>query len=1219
MTIPIPEKVSWLDRRAGGISWEQAVYALLIVLAVAGRFVMLGVRAQSHDESLHTRYSWELYNGQGFSHTPLMHGPFLFHAAALSYWLFGDSDASARLPVALLGVVLVALPYLLRRQLGRVGALATSFLLLISPSLLYYSRYIRMDVPVIVFTLVLVFAIWAYLNRRGDKHLYWFTAALALMFTTKEVAFIYVAIIGSFLVMRLVAGMLRDQWPQDPTGESGTTLRLRGWFQIGLVGLLVGALTFGVGMAGANWAERAAPDENLGAELGAEGEDSGPTDPWSVVQVVGGAVGCFSLALAIGTAVVGMGARLREYPEFDLVVLFSTLLLPFITPIPVTLLRADPLDYSFDIEALRQLGVTPFIAWLYLLVVPIGLLAWYARVRRLGGKSADRAPQGGLAALKWVAAVYALTVPLATIWTFTILEGVTGAGVFRSAAVFLPLLAASVAVGLWWDWRRWLGAAGLFYTITVVLFTTVFTNGRGFATGWIGSLGYWLVQQDVKRGDQPFYFYAYLVPIYEFLPLLGTAAAATVWFARDRGAALVGRLLSQGWQLEEEDRVRLFGFVPFLLWWTLGTWILYSYSGEKMGWLITHFAVPMILLAGWALGRLLRSADWSAVWKAGGWAVAVLLPVLTAGLVRGVGPAVLGQLDVGSQQLDSLIVAGRALGGAVVAVGAGVGLVHYTRGLSQRNVLGMLALSGAALLAVLTARSAWIASYINYDNPKEQMVYAHGASATKLVMEQIEDISLRMHGDLGIRVAFDNDSSWPFWWYLRDYPNKVYFGESPSRDSLDVPVAVVGDKNWAKVEPYLGSRYHSFEYTFLWWPMEDYKNLTWERVSGALSNPDMVAALWDIFVDRDYTRYAEVTGRDFSLASWPLRHQMRFYVRKDVVAQLWDYGVGPSAAEASFEDPYEKGFRLDLSPVSVIGRAGQAEGELQSPRDIALGPDGYLYVADSMNNRVQVFQTDGESVRGWGSLCDLEQGAANCVDPDGAGPQPPGAGQFKEPWGVAVAADGTVYVADTWNHRVQRFTSEGEFLGSWGQFGQVGPGQSAGVMGVFYGPRDIAISGEGLLYVSDTGNKRIQVFEADGRYVGEFGEGGPLDGQMDEQVGLDFGPDGLLYVADTWNGRVAVWDQKHTFVRKWAVEGWYGQSVNNKPYLAAGPQGMVYVTDPEMYRVLVFDLTGDYQYGFGRYSDGVDGVALPTGIAVGDDGTVYVSDAGNHRIVAYSP
>ena len=92
--------------------------------------------------------------------------------------------------------------------------------------------------------------------------------------------------------------------------------------------------------------------------------------------------------------------------------------------------------------------------------------------------------------------------------------------VLRLAAAFGMFAAAANAIGWWWNRRKWLIASAIFIGIGVTLFTTVFTNGVGLGTGFVGSLGYWLEQQGVARGDQPFYYYFVVTPIYEYLPIV---------------------------------------------------------------------------------------------------------------------------------------------------------------------------------------------------------------------------------------------------------------------------------------------------------------------------------------------------------------------------------------------------------------------------------------------------------------------------------------------------------------------------------------------------------------------------------------------------------------------------------------------------------------------------------------------------------------------------
>jgi uncharacterized membrane protein len=138
---------SWLDRPLTFLTqWniEKVLAVVILLLTVISRFYMLGERVMSHDEVNHVVPSWELYQGSGYRHDPVTHGPFQFHIVALSYFMFGDSDTSARIPAALFSIAAVAVVLFgFRRYLGRTGALIAGLMFMISPFLLFYGRYTR--------------------------------------------------------------------------------------------------------------------------------------------------------------------------------------------------------------------------------------------------------------------------------------------------------------------------------------------------------------------------------------------------------------------------------------------------------------------------------------------------------------------------------------------------------------------------------------------------------------------------------------------------------------------------------------------------------------------------------------------------------------------------------------------------------------------------------------------------------------------------------------------------------------------------------------------------------------------------------------------------------------------------------------------------------------------------------------------------------------------
>ena len=199
------------------INWETLLFALILIITVFSRFYDLESRVMSHDENTHVYYSWRFSRGEGLAHDPLMHGPFQFHLVALSYFMFGDNDFTARIPGALFGIATVAFMWAFRRYLGRVGAIVAAVMFLISPYILYYGRYVRNEVYVAFFGVVTLWAILRYIESGQPRYTYWLMAVTALHFTAKETSFIYTAQALIFLTFYLIYRLTSCPWarPQE--------------------------------------------------------------------------------------------------------------------------------------------------------------------------------------------------------------------------------------------------------------------------------------------------------------------------------------------------------------------------------------------------------------------------------------------------------------------------------------------------------------------------------------------------------------------------------------------------------------------------------------------------------------------------------------------------------------------------------------------------------------------------------------------------------------------------------------------------------------------------------------------------------------------------------------------------------------------------------------------------------------------------------------------
>lgn len=1119
----------FLDRPVASflrLNWETAIWIAIFVVGTIARFVMLDVRAMSHDESLHTLYAWYLYANGNYDHNPMMHGPFRYHLTAFFYFLFGDSDYTARIAPALFGMGVIGMMYLFRTYIGRWGAIFAGIMVTISPAILFHSRYIRDDIFMAFWTLLWIYGAFRYLDLRRMRYLVIMVAGMAFGFATMENHFIHGAIIGSFFV--------------------GLAL----WQVAGPRAVLTVAAPLVVG-GGAWWVLHEYQQDFFG------------------LIIVG--VGAVAALVLLVFNLRGRWHTIRRNDAADLAIIMVTMVLPFMAAFLHVFTGGDPQVFSDAAQYTSQ-------------------------------------------------------------------EMIIRLAIFVTACVLL-----SVGLGMYWFWRRapedelwhprlahWGALMGFFWLVQVLFFTTFLTNvPNGLATGVVGSLGYWVAQQGVKRGGQPIYYYPLIGWLYEFLPaFLSLCGMGTIFYnlfrrtgerwdpvdAADVPATASKAALDQPSSGQHYAATRLY-FVVFTVWWTVGAWVGYTVAGEKMPWLLTHMAVPMCVLGGWWFGSMVRRIDWAAARAHRTWLLVFALPALAI-LLLVLLVATSGNAETeGPRRILQWLLIFAALGG--VLFGAAYAVV---RGGFQQG-MRLLAVGMAGVLLLLTVRTTFMLNYINYDMATEFLVYAHAGPDVKRALAEIDLISQRTVGDRNIVVAYDNESSWPLSWYMRQYPNAKFYGDTPTTEAMSAPVIIVAAENRAKVEPYVARDYVKRTYRLIWWPEMEYFNLTPDRVWGAITDPAQRQRLFDIIAFRKYRDPANLSEwRD--LSQWPYRKEFDMYVRRDLAPLIWDLNVLPMAEQAPLNIPVILPEQIRSVDATAIYNGDYGGLPLLNPRAVAVGPNGERVIADTGNHRIVVLDSAGAYVRSFGSYCRVDdQANTPCTDPDGDGPLAAGDGQFYEPWGVAVDGAGNIYVADTWNGRIQAFAPDGTFLRRWGVFAiaQAASAAENADPNALFGPRGLTFDLDGNLLVADTGNKRVVRFRPSGEYVDQVGGGGVTAGRFEEPSDVAVDPtNGTILVADSWNGRVQRFGSDLAYQSEFAVPGWAGRGVDQKPSLAVDAAGVIYTTDPATGQVVAYDATGQVKLAFGGQGIGANQIGVPNGIRVDLPGnSLIVADGGNSRVMVF--
>lgn len=577
--------------------------------------------------------------------------------------------------------------------------------------------------------------------------------------------------------------------------------------------------------------------------------------------------------------------------------------------------------------------------------------------------------------------------------------------------------------------------------------------------------------------------------------------------------------------------------------------------------------LPLVVLAAVGVVHVVERLPWSRV--RGGPALLYMLAVLlmAAAVVSLIGLVTGG---VGDDTVEWLL--RFALVVLVAILPLSIAITAIGRRVAGDRLVLVLA-GGVLLLSALTLRSAVMTASQWPDQPGNPLSTGVTGADIPLVVGRVERLSRDLTmgirdaqdptGGHGLRIALDEEIEQPFRWYFRDFPNVTVFDPDASAPPLDAQIVLLdGEREIETVAPGFSGQ----SYLYARGEPEIYRSPDWSNLITSLVNPDD----WRRFIDFLITRQPAVAApeQEFQLAAAP-----------DIAQRLF-----PAQGPFGLQDR---------------SGAGSGQGQLNRPRGIAVGPDGSIYVVDSRNARIQKYAPTGEFLLAFGGEGSAP-GQFGRIDAAGGG----------GPSGITMGSDGNLYVADTWNHRIQVFTPDGEYLRGWGQFfdAQDNPDPSLST-GMFYGPRGITAN-DGLIYVTDTGNERVQVFEESGTFVRAFGGTGSDDERLLEPVGIAVTSDGTVMVADSHNARIARFTTDGEWLDPWRIEQWQGLRFF-EPYLALGSDGILYATTSVTGTVIPISASGTPEAEIG---DGQ--LRQPFGVTVEPGGgALLVTDGLLHTVV----
>ena len=216
----------------------EGLFLLILLATIALRFYSLDLKLFHHDEAIHAWFSYKLLTEGTYIYDPMYHGPFLFYTTAGIFSLLGDSDLVGRLLPALLGTLLVPLLYPIYKlgYLDKKQTLVAALFLAVSPNMVYFSRFLRNDIFIAFFSMVMLVALLYYFEQHKMRYALIAGAAIGLGMSAKENMPIIVLTFGVYLLYLVWTRRVRlpARWVRD--------LVLGGLVAVGIMAVLYSSL-----------------------------------------------------------------------------------------------------------------------------------------------------------------------------------------------------------------------------------------------------------------------------------------------------------------------------------------------------------------------------------------------------------------------------------------------------------------------------------------------------------------------------------------------------------------------------------------------------------------------------------------------------------------------------------------------------------------------------------------------------------------------------------------------------------------------------------------------------------------------------------------------------------------------------------------------------------------------------------------------------------------